>query len=88
MAATPAYWLDASRLANQSSSVSAVTQPPASNEQPASSPDLSPSADDSETPPRSVVASAGDVLPQSVARAEEPQRTAPVPRPALKTSIV
>lgn len=88
MAATPAYWLDASRLANQSSSVSAVTQPPASIEQPASSPDLPPSADDSTTPPRSVVASAGDVLPQSVARAEEPQRTAPVPRPAPKTSIV
>jgi hypothetical protein len=85
----PAYWLDAYRLMNQSSSVLPTAEPASSIERPTGSPDLpSPGAEDSATPPRSVVASAGDALPQAVARAEEPQRTAPVPRPAAKPSIV
>jgi hypothetical protein len=84
----PAYWLDAYRLMNQSS-VLPTAEPASSTERPTGSPDLpSPGAEDSATPPRSVVASAGDALPQAVARAEEPQRTAPVPRPAAKPSIV
>jgi hypothetical protein len=87
--APPAYWLDAYRLMNQSSSVPPTTEPASSIERSAGSPDLpSPGTEDSATPPRSVVASAGDALPQAVARAEEPQRTAPAPRPAAKPSIV
>ena len=87
--APPAYWLDAYRLMNQSSSVPPKSEPTFSIEQSTDSPDLpSSGAEDSATPPRSVVSSAGDALPQAVARAEEPQRTAPAPRPAARPSIV
>ena len=87
--ASPAYWLDAYRLMIQSSSVPPTAEPASSIERSTASPD-SPSsgADDSATPPRSVVASAGDALPQAAARSEEPQRTVPAPRPAAKPSIV
>src|SRR5262249_57903726 len=47
-----------------------------------------PGAEAPAPPPRSVVSSAGDAPPQAVARAEEPQRTAPAPRPAARPSIV
>ena len=85
-AAAPVYWLDASRLLNQPSTVPPATQQPSLEERSASSPDPSPSADESPAPARSVVASAGDSLPQTVARAEEPQRIVPIAKPA--TSIV
>ncbi len=85
-ATAPVYWLDASRLLNQSSTVPPAEQQPSLEERSASSPDQSPSADKSPAPARTVVASAGDSLPQTVARAEEPQRIAPIAKPA--TSIV
>ena len=85
-AAAPVYWLDASRLLNQPSTVPPAAQQPSLEERSASSPDPSPSADESPAPARSVVASAGDSLPQTVARAEEPQRIVPIAKPA--TSIV
>jgi len=87
-AAAPAYWLDASRLLNQSSTVPPAVQQPSFEERSTGSSDSAPTAEGSPAPARSVVASAGDALPQAVARAEEPQRTAPAPRPAAKTSIV
>src|SRR5262245_57975835 len=87
-AAPPAYWLDASRLLNQSSTVPPAVQQPSFEERSTGSSDSPPTAEDSPAPARSVVASAGDALPQAVARAEEPQRTAPAPRPAAKPSIV
>src|SRR5262249_11543364 len=83
-AAAPAYWLDASRLLNQSSTVPPAVQQPSFEERSTGSSDSPPTAEDSPAPARSVVASAGDALPQAVARAEEPQRTAPAPRPAAK----
>jgi len=86
--APPAYWLDASRLLNQSSPVSPAVQQPSFEGRSTGSPDLPPPAQESPAPARSVVASAGDALPQVVASAEEPQRTAPAPRPAAKPSIV
>ena len=85
-AAAPVYWLDASRLLNQPSTVPPAAQQSSLEERSASSPDPSPSADESPAPARSVVASAGDSLPQTVARAEEPQRIVPIAKPA--TSIV
>lgn len=85
-AAPPAYWLDAPRLLNQSSSVPPVTQPPSSIDRSADSP--LPDPDDPPTPARSVVASAGDVLPQVAARAEELPRSAPAARPTPTPSIV
>jgi hypothetical protein len=88
VAAAPAYWLDASRLLNQSSTVPPAVQQPSFEERSTGSSDSPPSAEESPAPARSVVASAGDALPQTVARAEEPQRAAPAPRPAVKTSIV
>ena len=85
-AAAPVYWLDASRLLNQPSTVPPATQQPSLEERSASSPDPSRSADEFPAPARSVVASAGDSLPQTVARAEEPQRIVLIAKPA--TSIV
>ena len=87
--ASPAYWLDAPRLLNQSSSVPPVTQPPSSIGWSAGSLD-SPLTDPDEppAPARSVVASAGDVLPQAATRTEELPRPAPAPRPTPTPSIV
>ena len=85
-AAAPAYWLDASKLLNQSSTVPPAAQQPSSEERSVGSSDPPPPADESPAPARSVVASAGDSLPQTVARAEETQRIVPIAKPA--TSIV
>ena len=82
----PVYWLDASRLLNQLSTVPPAVQQPALEERSAGSPDSPPSAEESPAPARSVVASAGDDLPQAAARAEVPQRIVPSAKPA--TSIV
>jgi hypothetical protein len=87
-AAAPAYWLNASTLLNQSSAVPPAAQQPSFEERSTGSSDSPPTAEESPAPARSVVASAGDALPQAAARAEEPQRAAPAPRPAAKTSIV
>jgi hypothetical protein len=86
-AAPPAYWLDAPRLPNQSFSVPPVAQPPSSIGGSVGSPD-SPDPDDPPAPARSVVASAGDVLPQAAARAEGLPRSAPAARPTPTPSIV
>jgi len=85
--AGPAYWLDASRLLNQSSAVPPAVQQPSFEERSTGTSDTSPTAEDPPSPARSVVASAGDALPQTAAPvAAEPQRIAPSAKPA--TSIV
>jgi hypothetical protein len=88
-AAPPVYWLDAPRLLNQSSSGPPVTQPPSSIGRSVGLPDSPlPDSDDPPAPTRSDVASAGDVLPQAAARAEELPRSSSAARPTPTPSIV
>ena len=75
------------KLLNQSSTVPPAAQQPSSEERSAGSSDPPSPADESPAPTRSVVASAGDGLPQTVTRTEEPRRIVPH-RAKSATSIV
>ena len=85
----PAYWLDASRLLNQSSTVEPAVQQPSLEERSAGSTDSPPPVEEAPAPARSVIASAGDAPPQTAARTDEPKRIVPA-SPAAKpaSSIV
>jgi len=85
----PAYWLDASRLLNQSSTVAPTVQQPSFEERSAGSSDSPAPVEEPPAPARTVVASAGDALPQTAARTDESKRIVPA-SPAAKpaSSIV
>jgi len=84
----PAYWLDASRLLNQSSTVAPAVQQPSFEERSAGSSDSPAPVEEPPAPARTVVASAGDALPQTTARTDESKRIVPASTAAKPASIV
>jgi len=84
----PAYWLDASRLLNQSSTVAPAVQQPSFEERSAGSSDSPAPVEEPPAPARTVVASAGDALPQTTARTDESKRIVPASPAAKPASIV
>src|SRR6478752_5601121 len=87
-APAPAYWLDASRLLNQSSNVAPAVQQPSFEERSAGSSDTPAPVEEPPAPARTVVASAGDALPQTTARTDESKRIVPASPAAKPASIV